>query len=89
MPPNRSCDNVDEVDELDGEGEGEIQTIRIVNSEKGGKVMCEICSSVLKSAASLARHKKTIHGSYDKYMCTDCGVISYVYFYVRYKAVLQ
>ena len=37
MPPNRSCDNVDEVDELDGEGEGEIQTIRIVNSEKGGK----------------------------------------------------
>ena len=51
MPPNRSCDNVDEVDELDGEGEGEIQTIRIVNTEKGGKVMCEICSSVLKSAA--------------------------------------
>ena len=80
MPPNRSCDNVDEVDELDGEGEGEIQTIRIVNTEKGGKVMCEICSSVLKSAASLARHNKTIHGSYDKYMCTDCGVISYVYF---------
>ena len=51
MPPNRSCDNVDEVDELDGEGEGEIQTIWIVkNSEKGGKVRCEI--SILKSAAS-------------------------------------
>ena len=81
MPPDRSRDNVDGVDEVDGEeSDGEIQTIRIVNSEKGGKVMCEICSSVLKSAASLARHKKTIHGSYDKYMCTDCGVISYVYF---------
>ena len=58
MPPNRSCDNVDEVDELDGEGEGEIQTIRIVNSEKGGKVMCEICSSILKICSIISKTQK-------------------------------
>ena len=77
MPPDRSHDNVDGVDEVDGEeSEGEIQTIQIANSKKGSKVMCEVCSSILKSAASLARHKKSKHGSYNKYMCPDCGVIS-------------
>ena len=44
---------------VDDEGEGDdVKTIHIVcrNSEK---FMCEICSSILKSAASLARHKKS------------------------------
>ena len=36
--------------------------------------MCEICSTILKSAASLVRHKMSIHGSDDdKYVCSDCG----------------
>ena len=68
MPPKRSHDNVDPVD---GEGEGgedeedEVVRIRIVNSntENGDQFMCEMCSSVLKSAASLSRHKMSIHGS--------------------------
>ena len=72
----RGHDNVD--DEGNGEEEGEVKTIQIVNSnsEKGEQVMCEMCSSILKSPASLARHKKAMHGSDDKYMCTDCGVTS-------------
>ena len=38
--------------------------------------MCEMCSSFFKSAASLARHKKAKHGSYNKYICTECGATS-------------
>ena len=38
--------------------------------------MCEICSSILTYAASLARHKKSIQESYDKYISKDCGLIS-------------
>ena len=57
MPPKRSHDNVD-VD-VDDEGEGDnIKTIWIV-SPNGEQFMCEICSSILKSAESLARHKKS------------------------------
>ena len=72
MPPKRGNDNVD-----DGDVEGEIKTIQIAkNSKKGEKVMCELCSSFFKSAASLARHKKAKHGSYNKYICTECGATS-------------
>ena len=50
MPPKRSHDNVDV--NVDDEGEGDdIKTIRIV-SPNGEQFMCEICSSILKSAAS-------------------------------------
>ena len=68
MPPKISHDNVDAVDEA-GEGdldeEDEVRRIQIVNSntEKRDQFMCDMCSSILKSAASLARNKMSIHGS--------------------------
>ena len=75
MPPKRTRNNVDDID---NEEESDIKTIRIVspNSKKGARFMCELCSSILKSAASLDRHKKSKHGSDDKYICSDCGVSS-------------
>ena len=56
MPPKRTRNNVDD---NDNDEESDIKTIRIVspNSEKGVRFMCELCSSILKSAASLDRHK--------------------------------
>ena len=75
MPPKRSHDNVDVDDK--GDEEAEVKTIQFVNSnsEKGGKVMCEMCSLILKSKVSLARHMESIHGDDDnKYVC--CGVTS-------------
>ena len=42
MSPKRSHGDVDVDDE--GEGEDEVKTIRFVNSEKGGKVMCDCVS---------------------------------------------
>ena len=63
MPPKRNHDNVDVDDEGDRDGDsdevGEIKTIWIVNlnSENREKFMCEMCSSLLQSAAALARHK--------------------------------
>ena len=68
MPPKRTRNNVDD---NDNDEESDIKTIRIVspNSEKGVRFMCELCSSILKSAASLDRHKKSKHGSDDKYIC--------------------
>ena len=39
-------------------------------------IMCEDCSQILYSAASLARHKETVHGSKtEKFICYDCGQI--------------
>ena len=78
MPPKRSLDNVDTVDDSgdgDVDEEDEVKSIRIVKSksDKVEQVICEICSSILKSPASLAKHKKAIHGNDDKYKCTDCG----------------
>ena len=35
-----------------------------------------VVSSILKSEASLDRHKKSKHGSDDKYICSDCEVSS-------------
>ena len=57
MPPKRSHDNVDVEDEGDRSDEPEMKTIRIVTSEKEEKFMCELCSTILKSAAALVRHK--------------------------------
>ena len=54
--------NVDVEDEGDGSDQPEIKTIRIVNSENEEKFMYEMCSTILKSAAALARHKMSIHG---------------------------
>ena len=58
--------NVDVEDEGDGSDQPEIKTIRIVNSENEEKFMYEMCSTILKSAAALARHKMSIHGSDDE-----------------------
>ena len=78
MPPKRKHNNVDVDEDEEGEGEDDVKTIRIVSpsTEKREQFMCELCSSVLKSAASLVRHKKRHQESRlesdDKYMCTDC-----------------
>ena len=53
MPPKRKHDNVDEDEE--GQGEDDVQALKRENSLW---FMCELCSSVLKSAASFVRHKK-------------------------------
>ena len=60
MPPKRNHDNVDVDEDEEGEGEDDVKTIRIVSpsTEKRKQFMCELCSTVLKSAASLVRHKK-------------------------------
>ena len=54
MPPKRSHDDVDVDDE--GDEEAEVKTIQFVNSnsEKVGKVMCEMSSSILKSMQSIS-----------------------------------
>ena len=60
MPPKRSKNNVDVDDEGEGDRDGEedeVKRIRIFKSnsgKKGDRVMCEMCSSILKSPASLA-----------------------------------
>ena len=77
MPPKRTHDNVDVDDE--GDEGAEVKTIWLLNSnsEKGGKVICDMCSSIPKSKASLARLIESIHGEDDnKYVCSDCGVTS-------------
>ena len=82
MPPKRKHDNVDVDEDEEGEGEDDVKTIWIVSpsTEKREQFMCELCSSVLKSAASLVRHKKRHQKSRlesdDKYMCKDCGMTS-------------
>ena len=84
MPPKRNHDNVDVDDEGDRDGDsdevGEIKTIWIVNlnSENREKFMCEMCSSFLKSAESLSRHKMSIHviDNDNKYLWSDCGFTS-------------
>ena len=39
-------------------------------------IMCEDCSQILYSAASLARHKEMVHGrETEKFICYDCGQI--------------
>ena len=84
MPPKRNHDNVDVDEDEEGEGEDDVKTILIVSpsTEKRKQFMCELCSTVLKSAASLVRHKKRHQEqesrleSDDKYMCTDCGMTS-------------
>ena len=44
------------------------------NDDEG--IMCEDCSQILYSAASLARHKEMIHGrETEKFICYDCGQI--------------
>ena len=44
------------------------------NNDEG--IMCEDCSQILYSAASLARHKEMIHGrETEKFICYDCGRI--------------
>ena len=85
MPPKRGNDNVD-----DGDVEGEIKTIQIAkNSKKGEKVMCELCSSFFKSAASLARHKMAKHGSFNEYMCTEICLSSCLNYNWVFKAFLN
>ena len=90
MPPKRTHDNVDFDDE--GDEGAEVKTIWFLNSnsEKGGKVMCELCSSILKSKVSLAIHMKSIHGDDDnnnhkrKYQTFDCNKCGKT-FALRYK----
>ena len=66
---------MDVENEGDRSDEPEMKTIRIVTSEKEEKFMCELCSTILKSAAALVRHKMSKHGSDDEnYMCSDCGI---------------
>ena len=79
MPPKRTHDNVDVDDE--GDEGAEVKTIWLLNSnsEKGGKVMCELCSSILKSKVSLAIHMKSIHGDRYAQVFANKGYFSHIY----------
>ena len=80
MPPKRSHDNVD-VD-VDDEGEGDnIKTIWI-DSPNGEQFMCEICSSILKSAASPLC--LLIQKGFDKKLGTFLWDTLYIYFIIRH-----
>ena len=88
MPPKRLHE---QFDNDTGEGTSNIKKIRIVRgADEGVKkigivragddddegIMCEDCSQILYSAASLARHKEMIHGrETEKFICYDCGQI--------------
>ena len=88
MPPKRLHELFDNDT---GEGTSNIKKIRIVRGAdegvkkigivRGGDnyyegIMCEDCSQILYSAASLARHKEMIHGrETEKFICYDCGQI--------------
>ena len=39
-----------------------IKVVRGGEDEDGNGVMCDICSQILKSAGSLARHMEAVHG---------------------------
>ena len=42
-------------------------------------IMCEDCSQILYSAASLARHKEMVHGrETEKFICFDCGQLRFM-----------
>ena len=53
-----------------------IKVFRGGEDEDGNGVMCDICSQILKSAGSLARHMEAVHGDGgEKFICNDCGEI--------------
>ena len=53
-----------------------IKVVRGGEDEDGNGVMCDICSQILKSAGSLARHMEAVHGDGgEKFICNDCGEI--------------
>ena len=78
MPPKRNHDDVDVDEDEEGVGEDDVQTIRIVSpsAEKRKQFMCELCSSVLKSASFMLR----LHFGYEKF--------SYIYFIIRHLIIL-
>ena len=62
MPPK----SLHEQDDNDtGEGSTNVKKIRILRDDDDDGIMCETCSQVLDSTASLAwpRHKKSEHGN--------------------------
>ena len=99
MPPKRKHDNVDVDEDEEGEGEDDVKTIWIVSpsTEKREQFMCELCSSVLKSAASLVRHKKRHQESRlesdDKYnpsfSCFVCPLIDFLIWLYNTNSSLQ
>ena len=91
MPPKRLHE---QFDNDTGEGTSNIKKIRIVRGAdegvkkigivRGGDdddegIMCEDCSQILYSAASLARHKEMVHGrETEKFICFDCGQLRFM-----------
>ena len=53
-----------------------LELLEVVMMMKDEGIMCEDCSQILYSAASLARHKEMVHGrETEKFICYDCGQI--------------
>ena len=74
MPPKRG----NKYGDTDSSGSTikKIKVVRGGEDEDGNGVMCDICSQILKSAGSLARHMEAVHGDGgEKFICNDCGEI--------------
>ena len=48
-------------------------TVIKIDKSNNGNVVCEICSSTLKSLNNLERHMKAMH-SHTCFYCNECGV---------------